>query len=161
MNTKIEGNGEVLMSKKDIRITFYNLTDEQKKRVLYYRKRKAMNDELLKKMVNIVESKVKKYKSDFYIHDMELIQEIQGEPFIWVVREKGTHFIHLYYDGFDDQGNWEQIPYFKCILKQFHDIMAIFLVENGKIGKIPIQEALKILDIYGAEIKKSIFKKHA
>lgn len=54
MNTKIEGNGEVLMSKKDIRITFYNLTDEQKKRVLYYRKRKAMNDELLKKMVNIV-----------------------------------------------------------------------------------------------------------
>lgn len=131
------------MSKKDIRITFYNLTDEQKKRVLYYRKRKAMNDELLKKMVNIVESKVKKYKSDFYIHDMEVIQEIQGEPFIWVVREKGTHFIHLYYDGFDDQGNWEQIPYFKCILEQFHDIMAIFSCRKWKNWKNPYTRSPK------------------
>lgn len=49
-----------------------------------------MKNRTLELMAEIVEKKVKHYKSDFYEHDTKSIMENEAGKFIWIVRECGT-----------------------------------------------------------------------
>lgn len=141
---------------KDMRTTFYDKTEKQKKRILNYRKHKILNSDnkLLKKMVCIVEENMVKHHADFYIHDTELIKKFEGDPFLWVVREYGTHFIYLYYEGF--KGNvWDQIPYFETLLHNFDDIKGFYLYENGTLKKIGDKKAFQTLEKYGEYMRRT------
>lgn len=139
------------MARKDIRIAYYEKTEEQQKRTLYYRKRKILkgDNELLKKMLEIVERDVEKYRSDFYIHDTELLKEYEGDPLIWIVRKHGTHFIYLLSDDFTKENEWDSDLYFRAILRNFDsDIKGIYLINAGKIKKISIDQTFKVLEYY-------------
>lgn len=150
------------MTRKNIQIAYYEKTDEQKKRMLYYRKSKILkgDNNLLKKMVQIVESNVKKYKSDFYIHDVELMKEYAGDPYIWIVREYGTHCIYLLSTDFTKDNQWENKPYFKAILNNFSDIKGIYLIKNGELKKITKEKTFSILERYEKLIRDDL-KKYA
>lgn len=147
------------MARKDIRVAYYEKTDEQKKRVLYYRKRKILNgdNEILKKMVEIVEQDVQEYHSDFYIHDVEMIKENEGGPFIWITREHGTHFINLISDEVTKMNEWVPRSYFEAVLRNLGDrIKGLYLVENDKIKRITKEKAFEVLKYYEAFNKRKL-----
>lgn len=147
------------MARKDIRVAYYEKTDEQKKRVLYYRKRKILNgdNEILKKMVEIVEQDVQEYHSDFYIHDVEMIKENEGRPFIWITREHGTHFINLISDEVTKMNEWVPRSYFEAVLRNLGDrIKGLYLVENDKIKRITKEKAFEVLKYYEAFNKRKL-----
>lgn len=155
--------GEYIMARKDIRIAYYEKTDKQKKTCLAYRKRKILKGDngLLKNMLSIAEENLVKYKSDFYVHDVELVKECEGEPFLWVVRDYGTHFIYLYSDQFVKGTNeWDNIPYFNSILHNFRVIKGIYLHENEELKKINQTKAIQVLKDY-EQYMRSVLKKYA
>lgn len=135
------------MAKK---MNYYDKTEEQKKRTLQYRKRKILNgdNELLKTMLSIVEKNLKNYHADFFIHDVDLVKECEGEPFLWVVREYGTHFLYLHSEKFSKQGEWDNILYFNELLYNYKEFKGIYLHENGNLKKVSKEEAEKILKKY-------------
>jgi hypothetical protein len=151
------------MARKDIRIAYYEKTEVQKKRCLYYRKRKILksDNELLKTMVKIVEQDVITYHSDFYIHDTELIKEYEGDPFIWIVRKNGTHFVYLLSDEFTKSDEWDSYLYFNAILHNSGgEIKGIYLIENGKLQKLSKDKAFKVLNYYEGLMRRDL-KKYA
>lgn len=76
---------------------FYAFTDEQKENYIKITDAKIANsgDPALKKMRNLVRRHLKKYQSDFYVHDVTLYYRAKGAPFLWILRDSGTHFINL------------------------------------------------------------------
>lgn len=50
-------------------------------------------DNVLAKMQEITEKRVKLYKTDFYNYDMPRILEEHPSEFVWMVRESGTHLM--------------------------------------------------------------------
>lgn len=50
---------------------------------------------LVAKMSAIVETTVDHYKLDFYMWDLQAMAQHPETPFIWVVREMGTHLVWL------------------------------------------------------------------
>lgn len=142
---------------KDMRVDFYNKTDKQRKRVLLYRKDKILksDNELLKKMCSIVEKKVKKHRSDFYIHDVETIKDCEGEPFLWLVREQGTHYIKLYSERFTHTGKWENRLCFDFISHHFGEVDVYFYID-GQLKKVTKAQAKEILNAYEEEIRDNL-----
>lgn len=61
------------------------------------RPKQNMNPELIKQMESIVKSLIvnKKFQSDFYLHDLKIIQSSNGGVFAWYVYDCGTHLIPL------------------------------------------------------------------
>ena len=73
-----------------------------------------MKNEILEKRIGvmraIVEVRVENYKSDFYRHDIEWMKEKPDTPFIWIVRESGTH-IYPFSKAIDLPAKGERVPY--------------------------------------------------
>lgn len=152
------------MPKKDIRIAYYEKTDEQKKRTLYYRKRQILkgDNELLKNMVRIVDQNVVKYHSDFYIHDVEIIKEIKGNPLLWIVRDFGTHMLNLYSEDFSEHNEWSNNLFFNAILHNSGDrIKGIYLIENNRVQKITKEKAFSVLNQYEELIRRKVKVRYA
>ncbi|MBL5875412.1 hypothetical protein HV417_18500 [Bacillus sporothermodurans] len=71
------------------------------------------HNELLIKMNTIVKRSVKSYLSDFFVHDLYVLNE-REENFLWLVRDFGTNLIQL-----DDpefyKGHWKWMDWYKAI----------------------------------------------
>lgn len=119
---------------------FYKLEDKEQKKYIERIKKeiKKSDNEVLKKMDRIVKRNVKQYQSDFYLHDICLMNEHPG-PFLWLIRESGTDFIPL------ENINNNLISWYDAVKK----INTDFYFYNRKtLKKINIEEADKIINEY-------------
>src|SRR5690606_41779958 len=99
-------------------------------------------------MMEVVERHLKKHHADFYVHDVSLYRNADGTPFLWIVREYGTHFVKLYSEKFLDNEIWESKAHFEAILfNSRKEIKGIYLIENGKMQKLSEQSAFATLAI--------------
>lgn len=64
-------------------------------------------DNVLKKMGEIAEKRVKHYKCDFYDYDLPWIKRDKPGEFVWMVRESGTHLMVPRGDD-EDKGQWRE-----------------------------------------------------
>lgn len=147
------------MSKKTMSVAFYEKNDLQKKRILNYRRKKILNgnDKLLLSMMMVVEKNLKDYFSDFYIHDLEQIENHNRKEFLWIVREYGTHYIDLHSEHFTQDNEWYSVLYFNEILENSrHGIVGIYLYEKGILQKINEAKAILILQKYENQIREKL-----
>lgn len=96
-------------------------------------------------MMNIVESKVKHYKSDFYIHDMQLFHTYDVS-FLWVVRESGTHWINIENQMVLDNGESGNLSYLKAIMK-LPRVRAVYHYDKSThlLQKINLEKAISLV----------------
>lgn len=99
-------------------------------------------DSLLRKMHNVVKRDVTGFESDFYIHDVTALNEVETGSFLWIVRANGTHLIDLKSDQFElvnGEAVWISISIFRSIVQSFKNrIAGFYLVEksNGQLKKV-------------------------
>lgn len=140
------------MSEKTIEFSFYDKTEEEQFRFIKNMKRKIANGDnaLLKQMMSIVDEEVMSYEADFYVHDVELLKEIEDdEAVLWIVRNRGTHFVFLSNDSFNSKGEWATAEYFKAILhNHVNEIGGYYLIQKGKLEKLNKKSALATISIY-------------
>ncbi|MBM7715316.1 hypothetical protein JOC94_002303 [Bacillus thermophilus] len=147
------------MARKQIAIAYYEKTDEQKRRYISYMRNKIRkgDDAILQSMMELVERHLKKYHADFYVHDISLYRNTEGAPFLWIVREYGTHFVDLYSKKFLDNEVWDAKAHFEAILfNSRKEIKGIYLIENGKMQKLSEQSALATLAIKESIVRKNL-----
>lgn len=144
---------------KDMRVEFYDKTEDKRKRVLNYRKKRIeeSDDLLLKAMHEIVEKRVKLYQADFYIHDVETIKQCENEAFLWVVDDLGTYFIYLHSERFTPLNQWDNRLFFESILRN-REGSDIYFYDNEPIKKVNEKNAFQILDSYEELIRNKLKK---
>lgn len=78
---------------------FYDGNEDFQKEFLRNSKKRVKEVPALKKMELIIKKNMTAYTNDFYVHDVQLMNESLKEhnafDFIWFVRKRGTHFINL------------------------------------------------------------------
>lgn len=153
------------MARKHITMAYYEKTEEQKNRYISYirnRIRKG-SDTILKSMMELVERHVERYHADFYIHDVALYGNGENEPFLWIIRENGTHFIDLMSEKFLDGEVWDAIAHFNAIMTNCgKEIKGIYLIENSQMQKLSEKAAHATLAVKEETVRKHlvcIFKK--
>ena len=147
------------MARKHITMAYYEKTDEQKKRYISHIRNKIRkgSDTILKSMMELVERHVEKYHADFYIHDVALYRNAENEPFLWIIRENGTHFIDLMSEKFLDGEAWDAKAHFHAILSNCGaEIKGIYLIENDHMLKLPEKVAIAMLATKEETVRKRL-----
>src|SRR5690606_9633510 len=91
------------------------------------------------------------------VHDVSLYRNTEGAPFLWIVREYGTHFVDLYSEKFLDNEVWDAKAHFEAILfNSRKEIKGIYLIENGKMQRLSEQSALATLAIKESIVRKNL-----
>ncbi|KRG16874.1 hypothetical protein ACA29_03075 [Lederbergia galactosidilytica] len=82
---------------------------------------------------------------------------IEGAPFLWIVRDYGTHFIDLLSEEFLDDEVWEAKAHFQAILFNCgKEIKGIYLIENGNMKKLSEKSAFATLAIKEDAVRKNM-----
>lgn len=116
---------------------FHNLDKTEKEKYIERIKEEIekSDNEVLKKMANIVKRNVKHYKNDFYVYDLFMIKKHEG-PFLWMIRETGTDLIPL--------------KNFKGALVDFYDYVKytnekFYYYDGHRLKKLTFDEMEKIV----------------
>ncbi|MBU8732530.1 hypothetical protein KM915_21000 [Cytobacillus oceanisediminis] len=136
---------------------FYNLNDIEKEKHLRktFKKIETSKDEMLLKMNSIVTLKVKHYKTDFYIHDLQVLIE-KEEQFLWLVRDCGTNLIQLE-DPEYEKGQWKWKSWYEAVKRNMRP-NSFYLIDNKNkiIKKINEEKANVIISSYDEKYAANI-----
>ena len=118
---------------------FHNLESKEEKEKYIQKIKEAIkntDNEIIKKMANIVKRNVKHYQNDFYVYDLHMIKKYTG-PFLWMTRETGTDFIPL--------------KHLKGALIDFYNYVKytnehFYLYDGHRLKKISFEEMEKLVD---------------
>lgn len=140
----------IKIREKELVKTYYGHSDEERIKLIskIEKKIKCSENPLLLQMIQIVESQVKHYKADFFIHDIAALIDYQ-EDFIWIIRDSGTHFIPLNDPTLLKDGKWLWKEHYKAIenceriLSYYH-----YNVKNEKMKKINSKKSEEIIKEY-------------
>lgn len=132
---------------KNLEEGYYELSDQDRVNMVE-RVKKALKRKknVLTEMMHIVEKKVKHYKADFYIHDVQILHRNEKDLYIWVIRDSGTHFINLDSPVTYSDGECANLNYFNS-LSRMNKLIGIYLVdrENDSLQKINQEKAETII----------------
>ena len=147
------------MIRENIATTFYEKTEEQKKRYISHMRNRIRkgSDVILQSMMELVERHVERYHADFYVHDVALYRNTENGPFLWIIRENGTHLIDLMSEKFLDGEAWDAKAHFHAILSNSRkEIKGIYLIENGQMQKLSEKAAHATLGIKEETVRKHL-----
>ena len=147
------------MGEKKLAITYYEKTEEQKKRYISQMRNRIRKgrDTILQSMMELVEQNVERFHADFYVHDVALYRNAKNAPFLWIIRENGTHFIDLMSEKFLDGEVWDAKAHFNAIMTNCgKEIKGIYLIENGQIQKLSDKAAHATLAIKEETVRKHL-----
>lgn len=84
-------------TKKSLVTRYYERSEKVQKRYISYVSTSVRNAEgtLENTMSTIVERVLKGYHNDFYLHDIQMLNEKSAFEYIWIVREYGTFLVDL------------------------------------------------------------------
>ncbi|MEK6190632.1 MAG: hypothetical protein N2A99_06550 [Carnobacterium alterfunditum] len=141
---------------KKIESEYYELNDTEKtemiERVKLLVKRKK---NFITEMMNIVEKKVKHYKADFYIHDIQKLHKSPENSLIWIIRDSGTHYIDLDSPVAYSDDTSANMDYFQTLVKM-NRIIGFYLVDRKEntLQKIKQEKAEAIIKTEFEKAKK-------
>ena len=103
-----------------------------------------MNNSIIKTMADIVEKKVKNYKTDFYNYDVDTLKNNidENSQYLWVIRENGTNLFYIpicrVTDDFYEYVNTTIDFYYK------QDKPTFYIVSNNGVKNIRYKTAKKM-----------------
>ncbi|NRG44256.1 hypothetical protein HRF87_05700 [Bacillus sp. CRN 9] len=113
-------------------------------------------NELKIRMMLIAEKTLKEHLNLFYFHDLEVIEKIGQAPYLWIVRENGTHLINLSITVFTKENEWLSTYVFNNVLLNYSDIKQIYFCENEQLTALSEVKSVLLLQEYENSIRKHI-----
>lgn len=97
----------------------------------------SSDNEVLNKMLKAVNRTVKRFQTDFIVHDVKYLIENANDDMVWIIRDNGTHLLKLKLDTENDRT--EQQNHYEYILRTHRNnpsIKTYFVnMKNNKIRK--------------------------
>lgn len=125
---------------------FYDMSEKEQKSYVSYVKSIIASDPLFKRMDNIVRRNLKRYKNDFYVHDVYSISQDNGD-FVWLIRDCGTELIRCNNESFSREGEWTGKLWFNAVLKTSKvNHYYYYDSKKNKLTKITKDKAIQIVD---------------
>lgn len=128
--------------------TYYEASDELREEILQQiKKHIALKKGYLLAMQTIVEKKLKSYKTDFYLHDVQRLTIFEGDSQIWILRDSGTQLLNLDWDSSDEYGNSTNLQSFDSFMRhtKVNGIYHVSPSENT-VKKISKDRARALID---------------
>lgn len=137
------------------KLDFYRLSKDEQTDFLEERKKRIAtgDNELFKNMEKIATKKVENYISDFYVHDVDLLETLRLDTFLWFVRKNGTYVVSLQDNSLLDNGEWSSAAFAKAIRKQCQ-VSAVYLYADEKLKKINISKLDEVLKQYESLVQE-------
>lgn len=133
---------------------YYQLDEEQQRRYrkLTDQKIRQGADPVLKRMRNIVKGQLRGFIADFYVHDVSHYKKAEGDPFLWVIRQYGTHIVDLTSEDYLN-GIWEPKNHLRSLLRCGKEIKGIYLIHKGSVKKLSDIGAIATISVFEDEIQ--------